>query len=85
MNNLWLEFILDKFIEQNMPEARCCGSCQGGMSNPAICMFMCIGVTHERVYNWFTANKEQLQREWEDKQAYESAEYCRMMEETDGQ
>ena len=85
MNNLWLEFILDKFIEQNMPEARCCGSCQGGMSNPAICMFMCLGVTNERVYNWFAANKEQLQKEWADQQAYEYAEYCRIMEATNGQ
>ena len=41
MNNLWLEWLIDKFITEET-QIRCCGSCQGGCCNPAVC-FLCCG------------------------------------------
>ena len=66
MNNLWLEFIINKFIDDQIPNARCCGSCQGGMINPALCLFMCMGITNERIHEWYTwQDKTKLREEFE--------------------
>ena len=43
MNNLWLEWLIDKFITEET-NIRCCGSCQGGCINPVVC-FLCCGFT----------------------------------------
>jgi len=47
MNNLWLEFLIEKFAEEK--HVRCCGSCQGGCLNPSTCIFMCLGYTMEDI------------------------------------
>ena len=85
MDNLYLEFVLEKFIDEQMPTARCCGLCQGGMSNPAICMFMCIGVDFKEIKKWYCENTERIRSEWEYKMALEEEAYYRMMEATNGQ
>ena len=36
MQNLWLEWLVDKFVTEET-KIRCCGSCHGGCMNPAIC------------------------------------------------
>lgn len=45
MNNLWLEWLIEKFVTEDT-QIRCCGSCQGGCTNPAIC-FLCCGYTQK--------------------------------------
>ena len=75
MDNLYLEFVLEKFIDENMPTARCCGSCQGGMINPAVCLFMCIGVDFQEIKKWYCKNTERIRSEWEYKIALEEEEY----------
>lgn len=82
MDNLYLEFILEKFIDEKMPTARCCGSCQGGMINPAVCMFLCIGVDVKEVHKWYSENAGRIRSEWEYKIALEEEAYYKMMEET---
>ena len=40
MQNLWLEWLIDKFVTEET-KIRCCGSCHGGCMNPAVCLFCC--------------------------------------------
>lgn len=40
MQNLWLEWLIDKFVTEET-KIRCCGSCHGGCINPAVCLFCC--------------------------------------------
>lgn len=50
MNNIWLEFIVNEFV--NDKKIRCCGSCQGGCLNPAVCVFMCLDYEIADIYKW---------------------------------
>lgn len=81
MYNLWLEFLVEKFVEEET-NIRCCGSCQGGCSNPAVCAFICCEVPIENFKVWYFDNKDRLRSEWEYKMALEEEAYYRMMEET---
>lgn len=81
MNNLWFEFLVDKFVEEET-NIRCCGSCQGGCSNPAVCAFVCCEVPIENFKVWYFDNKDRLRSEWEYKVALEEEAYYKMMEET---
>ena len=81
MNNLWLEFLVEKFVEEET-DIRCCGSCQGGCLNPAVCAFICCQIPIEDFYMWYAENRDRLHSEWEYKQALEEEAYCKMMEET---
>jgi hypothetical protein len=40
MQNLWLEWLIDKFVTEET-KIRCCGSCHGGCMNPAVCLLCC--------------------------------------------
>ena len=40
MQNLWLEWLIDKFVTEET-KIRCCGSCHGGCMNPAGCFLCC--------------------------------------------
>lgn len=64
MRNLWLEFIVDKFVSEKT-NLRCCGSCQGGCSNPAICAFVCRGYSIDDLSKYFVENKSRLQQEFD--------------------
>lgn len=81
MNNLWLEFVVEKFVEEET-QVRCCGSCQGGCLNPAICAFVCMGIPVDIFKSWCSDNLDRLRSEWEYKMALEEEAYYRMMEET---
>ena len=74
MHNLWLEFLVNKFVEEET-YIRCCGSCQGGCLNPAICAFVCNQIPTDRFYAWYSNHKDRLRSEWEYKQALEEEEY----------
>ena len=74
MDNLWLEFLVEKFVEEET-EIRSCGSCQGGCLNPAICAFVCVGIPVEELKYWYFDNQDRLRSEWEHKQALEEEEY----------
>ena len=63
MNNLWLEFLVDKFVTEET-QLRCCGSCQGGCLNPAICAFVCCGITVEKLTEYYNKNKDRLKQEF---------------------
>ena len=64
MNNLWYDFLIEKFAEEK--HVRCCGSCQGGCLNPAICVFMCLGYTMEDIKKFVEEKgKGALQYEFE--------------------
>ena len=63
MYNLWLEFIVDKFVTEET-QIRCCGSCQGGCSNPAICAFVCCGIPVEKLTEYYNKNKDRLKQEF---------------------
>ena len=65
MHNLWLEFLVEKFVDEQT-QIRCCGSCQGGCLNPAICAFICCHIPLEEFINWYENNKDRLRSEWED-------------------
>ena len=64
MYNLWLEFLVDKFVTEET-NIRCCGSCQGGCSNPAICAFVCMGISTEELTNYYHNNKDRLKQEFD--------------------
>lgn len=64
MFNLWLEFIVDKFVTEET-QIRCCGSCQGGCSNPAICAFVCCGISVEKLTEYYNKNKDRLKQEFD--------------------
>ena len=64
MNNLWLEFLVDKFVTEET-ELRCCGSCQGGCLNPAICAFICCGIPVEKLSEYYNKNKDRLKQEFD--------------------
>ena len=66
MNNLWLEFIVDKFVTEET-QLRCCGSCQGGCINPAICAFICCGIPVEKLTEYYNKNKDRLKQEFDAK------------------
>lgn len=70
MNNLWLEFVIEKFAEEET-QVRCCGSCQGGCLNPAICVFICMGIPIDKLKSWYSDNQNRLRSEWEYKMALE--------------
>ena len=74
MDNLWLEFLVEKFVEEET-DIRCCGSCQGGCLNPAICAFICMGIPVDSLKSWYSDNQDRLRSEWEEKLAREEAEY----------
>lgn len=63
MDNLWFEFLVDKFVTE-ATNLRCCGSCQGGCLNPAICAFVCAGYTKEDLGIYFKENKERLKEKF---------------------
>ena len=64
MNNLWLEWLIDKFITEET-DIRCCGSCQGGCTNPAVC-FLCCGYTQKTLGTYITSKgKDNLLAEFE--------------------
>ena len=64
MQNLWLEWLVNKFVTEET-KIRCCGSCQGGCMTPAIC-FLCCGYTQEDLANYInTKGKENLSAEFE--------------------
>ena len=81
MHNLWLEFLVEKFVEEET-NIRCCGSCQGGCLNPAVCAFVCCQVPIENFYMWYSDNKDRLRSEWEYKNQLEEEAYIKTMEET---
>ncbi len=66
MYNLWLEFIVDKFVTEET-QLRCCGSCQGGCVNPAICAFVCCGIPVEKLTEYYSKNKDRLKQEFDSK------------------
>ena len=66
MRNLWLEFIVDKFVTEET-QLRCCGSCQGGCINPAICAFICCGIPAEKLTEYYNKNKDRLKQEFDAK------------------
>ncbi len=66
MNNLWLEFLVDKFVTEET-ELRCCGSCQGGCLNPAICAFVCCSIPVEKLNEYYNKNKDRLKQEFDAK------------------
>ena len=84
MDNLWLEFLVEKFVEEET-QIRCCGSCQGGCLNPAICAFVCAGIPVDKLKSWYFDNQDRLRSECEYKQALEEEAYYKMMEETNEQ
>ena len=53
MNNLWLEWLIDKFITEET-DIRCCGSCQGGCINPAVC-FLCCGYNQKTLEDYINS------------------------------
>lgn len=64
MQNLWLEWLVDKFVTEET-KIRCCGSCHGGCMNSAIC-FLCCGYTTEDLANYVnTKGKDSLFAEFE--------------------
>jgi hypothetical protein len=63
MDNLWLEWLIDKFITEET-DIRCCGSCQGGCINPAVC-FLCCGYNQKTLEVYIRDRKEELQAEFE--------------------
>lgn len=63
MDNLWLEWLIDKFITEET-DIRCCGSCQGGCINPAVC-FICCGYSQKTLEVYTRDRKEELQAEFE--------------------
>ena len=81
MYNLWYEFLVEKFVEEET-NIRCCGSCQGGCLNPVICAFICMGIPVDSLKSWYSDNQDRLRSEWEYKMALEEEAYYRMMEET---
>lgn len=64
MNNLWLEFLVDRFVTEET-DLRCCGSCQGGCLNPAICAFVCCGIPLEKLSEYYNENKDRLRQEFD--------------------
>lgn len=81
MHNLWLEFLLEKYVEEEQPTLRCCGSCQGGCSNLAVCAFMCFGITNDMIGPWFAENKERLHQEYDEREQRSYMEYIQTEEE----
>ena len=63
MDNLWLEWLIDKFITEET-DIRSCGSCQGGCINPAVC-FLCCGYSQKTLEVYIRGRKEELQAEFE--------------------
>ena len=64
MNNLWLEWLIDKFVTEET-DIRCCGSCQGGCCNPAVC-FLCCGYNQKTLEEYIKSKgKENLSIEFE--------------------
>lgn len=66
MKNLWLEFLIDKFVTETT-DIRCCGSCQGGCSNPAICAFFCHNYSKDNLQYYYNQNKDRLIAEFNEK------------------
>ena len=62
MQNLWLEWLVDKFVTEET-KIRCCGSCHGGCINPAVC-FLCCGYSVDDLAKYVeTKGKDAL---WEE-------------------
>ena len=66
MKNLWLEFLIDKFVTE-ITDIRSCGSCQGGCVNPAICAFFCCNYSKDNLQFYYNQNKERLIAEFNEK------------------
>lgn len=69
MLHLWLAWLIDKFItEETM--VRCCGTCQGGCSNPAVC-FICVGYTGETLNEYVKRKgKDNLMKEFNERYGF---------------
>ena len=63
MQNLWLEWLVDKFVTEET-KIRCCGSCHGGCMNPAVC-FLCCGYSIDDLAKYVeTKGKDSLWKEF---------------------
>lgn len=62
MQNLWLDWLVDKFVTEET-KIRCCGSCQGGCITPAIC-FLCCGYSVDDLANY--VDKKGKDNLWEE-------------------
>ena len=64
MNNLWIEWLINKFITEET-DIKCCGSCQGGCCNPAVC-FLCCGYNQKTLEEYIKSKgKDSLVAEFE--------------------
>lgn len=70
MQKVWLGWLVDKFVtEETM--IRCCGSCHGGCTNPAICL-MCCGYTAEDISKYVDSKgKDNLWKEFTESELYQ--------------
>lgn len=66
MNNLWFEFLVDKFVTDETVIC-CCGSCPGGCVNPAICAFICCGIPIEKFKEYVKKDIDKLRQEFREK------------------
>ena len=62
MQNLWLEWLINKFVTEET-KIRCCGSCQGGCTNPAVCFLCCCYSVEDLVKYTEAKGKDNL---WEE-------------------
>jgi len=65
MHNLWLEYLVEKFVESK--GIRACGSCQGGCINATTCAFICCNYTKDDLEKFYEENKAVLDSEFERK------------------
>lgn len=66
MKNLWLEFLIDKFVTETT-DIHSCSSCQGGCANPTICAFFCHNYSKNDLQFYYNKNKERLMKEFNEK------------------
>ena len=69
MNNLWYDFLVDKFVT-NETQIRCCASCQGGCLNPAVCAFICCGIPVSEFKDYVKEHIDELREEFHNKYEY---------------
>ena len=62
MQNLWLEWLINKFVTEET-KIRCCGSCHGGCTNPAVCFLCCCYSVEDLVKYTEAKGKDNL---WEE-------------------
>lgn len=73
MDNLWYNFLVEKFAEEKC-NVRTCGSCMGGCLHVAECLFICCGVPVSKFKEWVDENKTQLKEEFDKKMEKEMNE-----------